>query len=85
MRDARDARRQRVVEAWREEGLALNDVYGSTGGKLGNSFDAQRLILLARAQSINFLDKVRGEVYHRLLAVPCILAFLLIVESCKGS
>ena len=50
MGDARDARRQRVVEAWREEGLALNDVYGSTGGKLGNSFDAQRLILLARAQ-----------------------------------
>ena len=46
----RDARRQRVVEAWREEGLALNDVYGSLGGMLGSSFDAQRLILLARAQ-----------------------------------
>ena len=25
-------------------------VYGSTGGKLGNSFDAQRLIYLARSQ-----------------------------------
>ena len=48
--EERDARRQRVVEAWRQEGLALNDVYGSTGGKLGNSFDAQRLILLARSQ-----------------------------------
>ena len=48
--EERDERRQRVVEAWRQEGLALNDVYGSMGGRLGNSFDAQRLILLAREQ-----------------------------------
>jgi predicted DsbA family dithiol-disulfide isomerase len=46
----RNKRRQGVVRAWKAEGLDLNDVYGSLGGKVGNSFDAQRLILLARAQ-----------------------------------
>jgi len=43
-------RRRNVVEAWRVEGLALKDVYGSKGGNVGNSFDAQRLIFMARAQ-----------------------------------
>lgn len=47
----RARRRQGVVEAWRREGLDLKDVYGSVaGGRVGNSLDAQRLILLARAQ-----------------------------------
>ena len=47
----RIARRAAVVEAWQREGLALRDVYGSVpGSRVGNSFDAQRLILLARAQ-----------------------------------
>ena len=49
--EERVQRRQGVVEAWRREGLELNDVYGSiAGGRVGNSFDAQRLILLAREQ-----------------------------------
>jgi len=39
-----------VVDEWRKEGLSLGDVYGSTGGRLGSSFDAQRLIFLARSQ-----------------------------------
>ena len=40
-----------MVDAWRREGLELKDVYGSVaGGRVGNSLDAQRLILLARAQ-----------------------------------
>jgi hypothetical protein len=46
----RNKRRQSVVEAWAAEGLKLTDVYGSLGGNMGNSFDAQRLILLAREQ-----------------------------------
>ena len=46
----RDNRRQRVVAAWSADGLQLLDVYGSLGGRVGNSLDAQRLILLAREQ-----------------------------------
>ena len=48
--EQREIRRKRVVEEWAKVGLTLNDVYGSTGGKLGNSFDAQRLIFIARSQ-----------------------------------
>lgn len=43
-------RRRGVVKAWAAEGLKLKDMYGSMGGRVGNSFDAQRLILLAREQ-----------------------------------
>lgn len=49
--EERARRRRGVVDAWRREGLELKDVYGSlAGGRVGNSLDAQRLILLARAQ-----------------------------------
>jgi predicted DsbA family dithiol-disulfide isomerase len=48
--EERNQRRQGVVRAWKKEGLDLNDVYGSLGGNVGNSFDAQRLILLSRGQ-----------------------------------
>ena len=46
----RAARHQRVVDAWAADGLELRDRYGSAGGNVGNSIDAQRLILLARGQ-----------------------------------
>ena len=60
--EMRTRRRQRVVEAWAEEGLSLSDVYGSLdGARVGNSFDAQRLILFARRR--NKEDAVIEAVY----------------------
>ena len=59
----RTERRQRVVEAWAEEGLSLKDVYGSIdGARIGNSFDAQRLIFFARGRGKE--DAVIETVYE---------------------
>ena len=56
------ARRQAVVEAWAADGLELRDVYGSLEGSVvGNSYDAQRLITLAREQGLE--DSFIEELY----------------------
>ncbi|KAL1524422.1 hypothetical protein AB1Y20_019317 [Prymnesium parvum] len=64
-----EQRRQRVAgltEAWRAEGLCLSSpptgLNHGGGGRMGSSFDAQRLILLAREQGVE--DAMIEEVYH---------------------
>ena len=48
-----DEKRQKIeglVGAWARDGLALTSPFGVKGGRWGSSFDAQRLIWLARQQ-----------------------------------
>ena len=44
------ARIEGLVGAWKDDGLDLTSPFGVDGGRWGNSFDAQRLIWLARQQ-----------------------------------
>lgn len=48
--DDKKAKIEGLVGAWKRDGLDLTSPFGVKGGRWGSSFDAQRLIWLARGQ-----------------------------------